>query len=124
MINSIMNFESLVGKTLYRAWSDHDSATFETVYGERFKLYHEQECCEDVYLAEIHGNLSDLLNDKILEASERTETWDSADQSMTATFYHISTMFASVTLRFVGTSNGYYSEAVDFVQISDEPLEP
>jgi hypothetical protein len=92
-----------------------------------FKMYHEQDCCESVELNEIIGDLDDILNSPILLAEEVTETGGSRDECerWTWTFYKLSTIKGNVTLRWYGTSNGYYSEAVhfEFLNRIPSPLE-
>ena len=68
------------------------------------------------------GNLSDLENSPILVAEEVSsvgakEPVKSYDDSYTWTFYKFSTIKGSVTVRWLGTSNGYYSESVDFCKL-------
>jgi hypothetical protein len=88
----------------------HNSKTGETVV-----LYHEQDCCESVSVEDICGDLEDLVNSEILfaeEASNDDSSADVDDGSGTWTFYIIRTMKGSVTIRWYGSSNGYYSEGV------------
>lgn len=115
----------LLGKTLTKAvktkteYGDHDRIAFRTDRGESFELFHSQGCCEHVYLEDIVGDLDDLVGSPILRASEDTNAEDRApvkktDESYTWTFYNIATQKGHVTLRWYGTSNGYYSESVTF----------
>jgi hypothetical protein len=82
----------------------------------RFHMYHSQDCCETVELEEVSGGTAeDLLDQVIVEASERTE--DDPHPSDTVgmwTFYVIRTNNVTVTLKWYGTSNGYYSIGVTF----------
>ena len=78
-----------------------------------FKFYHEQDCCESVSIEDIVGDLNDLVGVPILEAREDTQD-GSGDgyESATWTFYNFRTIKGSVTVRWLGESNGYYSESV------------
>jgi len=92
---------------------------FEKEGAGGYCLTHHQDCCEDVYIEDICGNLEDLVGSPILRAEERTQeakeppVGEYADDSMTWTFYEFSTIKGSVTIRFFGSSNGYYSEEAD-----------
>lgn len=78
------------------------------------EMIHHQDCCETVYLADVVGNFEDLIGYPLLEASESIVDITSADaESSTATYYNFRTVKASVQLRWVGESNGFYSETVN-----------
>jgi len=86
-----------------------------------FKFYHEQDCCESVSIEDIVGDLEDLVGVPILEAREDTQEGVVGDfESATWTFYNFRTIKGSVTVRWLGTSNGYYSESVDLIRLPTE----
>ncbi len=83
-------------------------------------MWHSQDCSESVELHDITGDLSDLIGTPILEASERSSTDNKPHgdaDSWTWTFYELRTIKGSVTLRWLGESNGWYSERVDFAKL-------
>jgi hypothetical protein len=103
----------LVGKTMKSVINDHDEEIiFETIEGEKYKLYHHQSCCEEVFVEDICGDLHDLMDSPILLAEERTsEDFRKTEaRSQTWTFYEIATIKGNVTIRWYGVSNGYYSK--------------
>lgn len=121
-------FEDLLGKTLISISGavGEDEVNFVLENGDTYQLYHEQDCCEDVWIEDICGDLSDLVGHPILLAEESVndphdEISSSADKYMshTWTFYRMSTIKGSVTIRWHGESNGYYSERVDFKKVKN-----
>ena len=104
-----------------------DEVSFKDTTGRYFRMSHHQDCCENVYLYDVVGDYLDLIGTPILRAEKRTST-DLADDprdpetrtnedSFTWTFYEIATISGSVTLRWFGASNGYYSEGVSFEEL-------
>ena len=93
-------------------------------------MWHDQDCCEHVYIEEIiGGGLSELMDgEPLLEAEE---VWSMnnmsgcppplhpGEESYTWTFYKFRTKNACITIRWYGSSNGYYGEGVSFDEISD-----
>jgi outer membrane protein assembly factor BamB len=125
----INDISYLHGKTLSKVERVGDEEIiFTTTDGRSFKLYHERECCESVYIEDICGDLQDLVGSPLLlaeEVSNATEALslilpvqESSDESFTWTYYRLATIKGAVSIRFYGTSNGYYSEAVYFAEIT------
>lgn len=92
---------------------DYTQVIFYTDDGN-FRMFHEQDCCENVYLADIAGELKDLIGTPVTFAEEATNSGYATGDSFTWTFYRIATKLGTVVLRWYGSSNGYYSEEVRF----------
>lgn len=111
--------ESLLGKTLVSVVNNDSEILFSVEGGEVFKMWHEQDCCESVYVEDICGDLDDLVGMPILRAEERSEDDPSLEYNVGCwTFYELATIRGSVTIRWYGSSNGYYGIGVSVGQIS------
>jgi hypothetical protein len=121
-----MNIKELLGKTLKSATGKvgGDEIIFETEDGEKYKLYHRQDCCESVVVEDICGELSDLVGSPITQAEENSGNnsppgvTKKHQYSFTWTFYRLATAKGQAVIRWYGESNGYYSESVDFEKVS------
>lgn len=128
-----------------------EALRFTSDDGRCFSFYHEQDCCENVSIEEVIGDLDDLVGSPIVYAEEvsnsarqqrldrlsNVDTFKLGDleaeraailrddpvgleepvvdaESYTWTFYRFATAKGCVTVRFLGTSNGYYGEGVSF----------
>jgi len=115
------NVDVLKGKTLssISGGVGDGEIVFVTSDGETYRMYHEQDCCESVCVEDIAGDLQDLVGSEILIAEE-VEGESPADfeayESYTWTFYKFATRKGYVDIRWLGQSNGYYSEGVSFVK--------
>ena len=121
-----MEFSKIVGKTFTKIEKVGVGGYVEELLfsteEEQFKMYHDQDCCESVYLEDVIGDLNDLIGKPILMAYEASSDNvendpDLEGDSQTWTFYHLATIKGSVTLRWVDSSNGYYSESVTFEKV-------
>lgn len=123
----MVQFNELVGKTIIKIdglKKGSDFVKIKCLFGEEYKMYHEYDCCEYVDIEDIVGDVSDILNTPILIAEERygdlpkcNEDHHETNDSFTWTFYELATIKGSISIRWYGSSNGYYSETVDFKKI-------
>lgn len=124
------NFEDLIGKTITNIWFKNgkdpvkicDEIHLVTEDGWLVRLYHKQDCCENVYLLETVGEIDNILHSPIIYVNEIInpplddvmKSFTNSDTSSTWTFYLIETKKGSVVLKWLGSSNGYYDESVQF----------
>ena len=114
-----MNINELIGKTLVQCTGavGDEEITFKTDSGRTFRMFHEQDCCETVRVEDICGEMSDLVGSPIVQAEENSNSSETWDGSKTWTFYRLATAKGQVVIRWLGESNGYYSERVSFDEV-------
>lgn len=117
-----VRFEDLIGLTFIYATGEvgGEQIEFKTDTGRIFVMHHDQDCCENVYIESVVGDLQDLVGSPITLAEE-VDSSDAKqlgewDESFTWTFYKFATVKGYVDIRWYGTSNGYYSESVSFFE--------
>jgi len=114
----------LLGKVLIKveAMAGNDEILFICQDGSKYRMFHDQDCCESVSIEDICGDLDTLIGNPLLIAEESTNQEDPKKyaESFTWTFYKFATIKGYVTIRWYGESNGYYSEEVNFEKIDYE----
>jgi hypothetical protein len=121
----VTEFKSMVGTTMkaIEGGLGDEQMVFLAEDGRRFVFWYEHDCCASCNVEDICGDLADLVGSPIVEAEEvsnyapEREPWDVdpeqyKPESYTWTFYRFSTAKGTVTVRWLGASNGYYSESV------------
>ena len=111
-------FSDLLGK-VFKSIEVIDEVVikFTTNNGEIYSMEHEQDCCEDVRIESIVGDLNDLIGNPILLAEEVSKVDEDAEESGTWTFYKLATIKGYVDIRWYGASNGFYSESVSVYKL-------
>lgn len=125
-----MNMSELIGKTVTEiaGGKGDDRMTLKTSDGKEYVFYHSQDCCESVAIEDVIGDTADLIGEPLVEAEEVTSNENPEgvkepeyrDDSFTWTFYKLGTRKGSVTVRWYGSSNGYYSESVTLCESGRE----
>ena len=121
-----MEITELLGKTLTAIEKSqaNDELIFTVDDGTQYKMFHRQDCCEGVSIEDVNGDLQDLVGSPITQAEESSNSEENKpseySESWTWTFYKLATIKGYVTIRWLGESNGYYSESVDFVKVGSE----
>lgn len=117
-----------------------DTLVFTFANGAAAIFYHQGDCCESVFIEDINGDLRLLINKPLLIAfssssdnvvtegnlnasgsevckdhnSEDCDDNDDNNDVLKWTFFHFRNMDETVTIRWAGLSNGYYSMDVDY----------
>lgn len=127
VVKNSQDVSNLVGKTFKDIYkfegeiysSFNDGLLFVTDEGEEYVMTHYQDCCEDVYIEDIEGDLDDLIGTPILKSEkvQNDQVEGPNGDTHTWTFYKFATAKGYVTIRWYGESNGYYSEEVELYKI-------
>lgn len=122
-------FENMIGvrMLLIDGGKGDERMTLVAEDGRRFVFWYQHDCCASCVVEDICGDIEDLVGSPIVEAEEVSyyepepgqSPWElNPDQwkpdSFTWTFYRFSTAKGTVTVRWLGESNGYYSESVSY----------
>jgi len=127
-----MSVSKMIGKTMVSVKQiDNDRIEFVDTEGIEYALYHQQDCCESVYIEDVVGDLQHLVNAPLYMAEEvyssdepkKHEDSEYTDESFTWTFYKFATVHGYVTIRFYGSSNGYYGETANLYINGDRVYE-
>lgn len=124
------NFDLLKGSTITSIEGVEEGSgeiNISLTDGRNFVMYHEQHCCEDVGVYDVAGDVANVVN-LPLTLSEYQVLDDRPDdapvgkddyiESETWSVFRLGTEKGTLTIRWCGSSNGYYSESVSFVEES------
>ena len=121
------NFSSLVGKTITEiqgGFAGSEAIVFSCSDDTIYRMYHSQQCCESVSVQDIVGDMDRLIGWVVQSAyvdsncGNNCDGFSGTDEVQQWTFYRITTMNGeTVTIRWYGTSNGWYSMDVSFAQL-------
>lgn len=99
---------------------DQNQILLTTRSGKQYLINHMQDCCERVEIVGQDGDFYSLIGKPILLANH--EENKSGDRENGTTTTETRLIFrvddATVVSRWIGTSNGYYSESVDIHEIT------
>ena len=114
---SEVKIEDMVGKVFTSVRNEGSELVFQNAT-ESFVFFHQQDCCENVSIEDVCGDLQDLVGEPLLLAEEVSgetpvDFNEREYESVTWTFYKFATRKGYVDVRWLGESNGYYSEGVD-----------
>lgn len=132
----------------YPQYNESDRVIFEDTEGYLFILHHESDCCETVELNDVVGDVNDLVGYPLLEAelvesdlsdlkqlpptdptferlavTHKSVVEESIYESATWSYYKFATIKGHVSLRWLGESNGYYSESVHLAILRPHAVE-
>lgn len=116
----VIQYNELLGSTVIATHvekGDGDVILLDLKDGRTVKLYHQSDCCESVSIEDITGDLLDLVGEPLIMAEMVTNNElpdkEEGSESYTWSFQKFGTIKGTVTIRWYGESNGYYSETAD-----------
>jgi hypothetical protein len=103
---------------------ESEAVIFTAQDGRSWHMWYQPDCCARCYIVQIDGDVQDLIGSPLLMSEEISNEGASAPEgyyeSYTWTFYKFATIKGYVTLRWLGSSNGYYSESVSFARVAPD----
>lgn len=113
------SIQSLVGEVLTYIDIDEkeNQIKLTTASGREVMIYHEQNCCESVCIESTEGDWLSLVGKVIVGVSHDEYERDNEWGHETRTELKFIVDGSTVISRWIGESNGYYSEIVDFIEI-------
>lgn len=121
----------LIGKAITRIDGmevGSERIEFDCSDGSKYQMVYHHDCCASCSVEDVCGDVADLIGspivraelpsslDKFDEAAEAKRV-ESYSDSYTWTFVILGTAKGTVTLRWYGSSNGYYSESPTFERV-------
>jgi len=108
-------FEMFKGAKIVEIHGFREGSGLVTIVTDKLSVqfFHYQDCCETVRVAQVDGDIEDVIGKTIRLFEERAVYGESAWGLHCATFYALRTDGGDITWRWDGDSNGYYSVAVD-----------
>ena len=120
---SVTIIDEMIGRTFSEVFTNDNKTKlifrgdyYLGTWGVVFKFFHFQECCENVWIEDIVGDLDDLKGEPLTEAEVVTEECDVGASHQTWSFFKFGTSKGCVTVRWCGESNGFYSECVSLIR--------
>ena len=118
-------YEGLLGQVMMdiNVSSDKAEVTFEMSNGRTYKVFHEHELCEKVYIESmsgvLYGGFDNLLGTPLLLAESESGVYSTTEpdhKEKTGTTFTFTTIKGSVTICWVGIDCGTGNEVVGLFQ--------
>jgi hypothetical protein len=115
----------LLGEIITKIEGASESSTYvvlDLANGKRFGMSHRQDCCECVAVHSVVGEIQNIIDSPVLSALEIEGDPEGVEytgwESHTFTSFRITTAKGTAEIRWLGESNGYYGESVNFAEVS------
>jgi hypothetical protein len=118
----VTEFKNMIGRSMTQVEGavGDERMVFHAYDGSEFVFWYNHDCCATCTINDIAGDLTDLVGSPLIHAELVSSDQNAGDKpseyadSWTWSFYKFRTMKGDVTIRWLGESNGYYSETVTY----------
>ncbi len=113
----LVKFNCLLGKKIKKIKKINDDEIRFYTKNAEYRMYGDQECCENIYIDDICGDFKNIVKQEILLANESFQPCFS--NTLGWTFYNLATIKGTVTITWKGKANSpYYSLRAKLFKIS------